>query len=333
LSPTSQALGRELCAVALRASGIPLLIRHLWARRRATVVNYHDTKPDVLDRHLSYLKRHYNVITLGRLVDAIRSGTWTQLPVRSLVVTLDDGHRGNRALLPIFLKHGVTPTIYLVSGVAGTTRRFWFKHPGVVSEPLKSVENRERLRILQRQHGFIQTADSPPAEAQGLSLADIDAMKPYVDFGSHTRFHPVLTTCSPDELSEEISGSKSEVEALTASPCHHFCFPSGDYDDRVLRSVRAAGFHSARTIDLGWNGPDTDPYRLKVVGISDDASVNILIAQLSNAASFSRRAIRGEWLGRHRRGHVRNQSSNGTPGGGIAPWGRNRPHEEPARDA
>ena len=44
------------------------------ARKRVTIVVYHDPSPEVLDRHLAYLTAHYRAITLDRLAEALHSG-------------------------------------------------------------------------------------------------------------------------------------------------------------------------------------------------------------------------------------------------------------------
>ena len=60
---------------------------------------------------------------------------WARVPERALVVTFDDGHRGNHRLLPIFRRYGIRPTIYLCSQIVGTQRGYW------VNEPLLRTAN------------------------------------------------------------------------------------------------------------------------------------------------------------------------------------------------
>ena len=69
------------------------------------------------------------------------------------------------------------------------------------------------------------------------------------------------------------------MERLTGKPCTAFAYPNGRYGERELELVRGAGFESARTIETGWNDPDTDPFRLRVLGMPDNASLNVVAAQ------------------------------------------------------
>jgi peptidoglycan/xylan/chitin deacetylase (PgdA/CDA1 family) len=291
---------REGLAAAFRFSGMPHLIRAALVRNNATIIFYHDPAPDTVDLHLRYLARYYRFTTMDCLVDAIRSGVWERVPKRALVVTIDDGHRGNAALTEVFARHGVRPLIYLCSQIVGTGRGFWFRVPGIDAPSLKPLPQEERLARLKSQTGWTPALDLGPEGRHALSADELGAMKAHVDFGSHTRFHPILTTCSDAECREEITVSKAEVEALTGGECRHFSFPNGDYSERELVYAEAAGYQSARTIDLGWNGPDSDPYQLKMTGVSDDASLHVLAGQVVGFPTFFSRLLHGSPSGRHK---------------------------------
>jgi peptidoglycan/xylan/chitin deacetylase (PgdA/CDA1 family) len=294
---------REAIAVGIRASGIPLLVRHAVARRKATILVYHDPSPEVLESHLRYLAPRYRFVTLDRLVDAIRTRDWSGMPPHSAVLTIDDGHRGNARLGPLFEKYGVRPTLYLVSRVVGTSRHFWFRHVGEACYPLMPHANARRLALLRERFGFTLTSEYAPDERHALSAEEIAVLGRSMDFGSHTCFHPILTTCSDEECERELRDSKRDLEALVGRECRHFSYPNGDYSERELRMAREAGYLSARTVDVGWNDVDTDPYRLRIIGVSDDASLNVLAVQLSGFTMFLRYLCAGSLSGRHRTIH------------------------------
>jgi len=142
-----------------------------------------------------------------------------------------------------------------------------------------------------------------------LGAADIDRMKAAVDFASHTRLHPVLTTCIDPDCADEIESSKAETEGLIQGPCLDFSYPNGDYGERELALVKRAGYRSGRTVDLGWNYVGTDPFRLKILGTSDVASVNRLAADLAGVSGYLARLKVGSFAGRHRP-VVRSRSNN-----------------------
>lgn len=286
----------ELFFKFIRYSGIYFFVRSFISKKRVSIVLYHDPKPDVFREHIQFLSERYNFISLDLLVDAIYSKDWSKIPSNSLVVTIDDGHLGNFYLLPIIKEFDVKPTIYCCSSIVCTDRHFWWKE--VESRNLKyykELPNRFRLSELSSSYDFKNT--NTYITRQSLSQVEIDEMAPYVSFQSHTRFHPILTCCNIDDLKNEIYESQNEIESITNRCCSHFCFPNGDYDDEVISLVKSAGYKSARTIDVGWNGPSTDPYKLKITGISDSASLNQVAAQLTGITMFIRYAIKGNLKG------------------------------------
>ena len=292
-----QTIASEGAARLMRWSGVCHALRRAHHRSHATILFYHDPTPDVLDAHLAWLGERFHFTTLERVVDAVNVRDWSGMPEGALVVTLDDGHRGNHALLPVFQRHGVRPTIYLCSQIVATRRRFWFLQPGWrpgrKAEPYKKLSHADRLHAMKRDLGFEQEREYAEAERQALSAAEIEEMASWVDFEVHTRFHPVLTQCSATEAWEEIAGAKRELERLLGRECRHFAYPNGDYLEREVEMVRRAGFASARTVDLGWTGVSSDPFRLKAFFVKDDASLDLLEALISGIPGYVKRRLRG----------------------------------------
>src|SRR5262249_51171283 len=152
-----------------------------------------DPDPQTFRRHLEVLRRLYNVVSLRDFVDALHDASTDKLPPKALVVTLDDGHRGNLRLKPVLERLGVPVTIFLCTGIVGTRRGFWFKHVDRPAE-LKQVPDEERLRLL-REGGFDEPEEL--AEPEALSAEEIlELQGPLVDFQSHTVSHPMLPHCS-----------------------------------------------------------------------------------------------------------------------------------------
>jgi peptidoglycan/xylan/chitin deacetylase (PgdA/CDA1 family) len=282
-------LAKEAFALCVRLSGIPFLIRHTYARRKVGILVYHDPAPELLERHLRYLVRRYTLIPLDDLVRALQDrDDWSTLPRNSLVVTLDDGHASNAQLGPLFAGYSVRPTIYLSTQSITGSGLFWFRTPGLDPEPLKLLQNRARLAVLAR------SEPDDTGERQALLVTDLTAMREWADFGSHTLTHPVLPMCTDDDSKHEVVASKSAVEELVDAPCRHFSYPNGDYTEREVSYVAAAGYDSARTAEIGWNGPSASCFHLKIVSIGDHASVNMLAAHLGGVL-FVKRALSRHW--------------------------------------
>ena len=62
------------------------------------IISYHNPKPKIFKKHIEYLKKNYNFISLDKLVDAIHNKDWSAIPSKSLVITIDDGWKENYLL-------------------------------------------------------------------------------------------------------------------------------------------------------------------------------------------------------------------------------------------
>jgi peptidoglycan/xylan/chitin deacetylase (PgdA/CDA1 family) len=284
-------LTEEIIARCLLWSGVVHALRWLLWRDRILILVYHDPKPEILDLHLTYLLKIAEPI---RLSDLYRSPNGSP----RVIITIDDGHVGNGRLLEVFKAHGIHPTIFLCSCIIGTRRQFWWRHPSAVGkhvEKLKRLRNTERLSKLLAL-GFQQDVETDRASA--LSANDIERMKTSVDFQSHGRFHPILTCCDKKECEVEIVQSRIEIERLIGHDCIHFAFPNGNYGEREIAILKSAGYQTARTLDVGWNDADTDPFRLKAVPVSDDCSCAWFAVQISLLPAYFRYLWRGSFFGR-----------------------------------
>jgi peptidoglycan/xylan/chitin deacetylase (PgdA/CDA1 family) len=274
---------KELAAMLIRYSGLPRLIREYFLRNKVSILVYHDPSPEALERHLAYLSERYRIIPLETLVDAIHRKDWSKIDRKSLIVTIDDGHAGNFALLDVFKRYEITPTLYLCSHIVGTNRHFWQTRAGCSVNTLKRLETGRLLEILSAGCGFTPEREYP--ERQALTRPEIAAMSGRIDLESHGKHHLNLNACGRETLRDEITGSKAALETMLGTSCRHFAYPFGDHSERVVERVREAGYRSARTVLPGWNGPDADPYRLKITGmVPDHASVNMLAVKLCGIA-------------------------------------------------
>ena len=94
-----------------------------------------------------------------------------------------------------------------------------------------------------------------------------------VSFGSHTAGHQILTTLSGEEIERELVESRNALirEGVADPSCMPFCYPNGDYDDKIVRMVADAGYRLAVTTERGWNGcAYGDPYRFRRISIHQD---------------------------------------------------------------
>jgi peptidoglycan/xylan/chitin deacetylase (PgdA/CDA1 family) len=282
---------RETVGGLIRWSGGAAVARRVRAERRAGILVYHDPEPETLERHLEYLTRRHRFVTYDAVATAVRTGDWSELPPKSIALTFDDGYARNLSLVPIFESFGVVPTVFVCTGLIGTHRRFWFAAPGLTDEErrrVKRLSDVERIRAVSSLHGWTPTREYTGEPPQVISLGDARSLAGRVDFQAHTRWHPVLIRCDDDTAAQEIAGSRRDVERMLGLECRHFAYPHGRYGHREVELVRKAGFQSARTTEIGWNDPETDPFRLRILGVGDDVSLRVVTAQCTGLPGLRR---------------------------------------------
>ena len=105
---------KEFIGGLIRFTGLFLLI-NWFLREKVTILLYHNPKVGIWEKHLKYLKKHFNFITLDTLIHSLCDKKWSLIPRNPLIITIDDGYKGNFELLSLFKKYDVKPTIYIVS--------------------------------------------------------------------------------------------------------------------------------------------------------------------------------------------------------------------------
>lgn len=98
-----------------------------------------------------------------------------------------------------------------------------------------------------------------------------------IDIGSHTARHPILTTLTHDEITNELQKSKI---VLMDNQCidkdfFPFCYPNGNFTDKIASDVKAAGYNCAVTTKKGWNMNKSNPYTLNRIGIHQDITSSL----------------------------------------------------------
>lgn len=99
------------------------------------------------------------------------------------------------------------------------------------------------------------------------------------EIDSHSLTHPDLRTLSPQQLAQEVGGSRRRLQRTLHIPVNSFCYPASKYDASVVAAVKAAGYTSAVTENSGFATPQTDPLLLPRFEI--EGGVDVLRADLN----------------------------------------------------
>ncbi len=273
----------------IRYSGLPFFFRELIQRRKITILILHDITTTAAKQAFLFWKRSYNLISLQEYIDARKKNE--QLPPKSLILTFDDGHKGNYRLLSLINELQIPVTIFLCSGIVGTNRHFWFLNNNIDVDKLKEMPDEDRMKML-KESWF--SPEKEYAERQALSKEEVLEMKKsmFVDFQSHTITHPVLTKCSIDKASSEIFNSKRELEKKYKLEINGFAYPNGVYGKRETVMAKQAGYSYAVTADAGFNTFKTDIFKLKRLSVNDSENIDEIIVKSSGVWGIVKKLLR-----------------------------------------
>ncbi len=178
----------------------------------------------------------YKVISLQTALDGLFGNG--RLPRHSVVLTFDDGYDNfSQNASPVLQRHGYPATVFLVVDLLGGHAK-WLAEDG-----------RHAAALMDK-----------------ATIRELQSSK--IVFGSHTLTHPFLTRIDPERQAREIAESKSALEDLLGEEVTSFCYPAGDYDEKVVKLVREAGYKAALTCDRGAATPGEDPLKLPRKAIS-----------------------------------------------------------------
>jgi peptidoglycan/xylan/chitin deacetylase (PgdA/CDA1 family) len=269
-------------------------------------------RPDVFEKHLGYLKRRYEFISLDKLLSILNNGGSFN---KVCHITFDDGwHDNYMNAFPLLRKYHVPATIFLATDFIGTSEWFWpekilyllVKTRRADLGERSAIESREVLRIFHQESVFeenrinnainflkerpmemIQSVIEDLKRVTGVNnfppkrlLLNWDEIREMgedgVTFGSHTRTHAILTNLDNiDEIQNELTGSKAVIERETGKNSHSFCFPNGNFSPELIEAVKESGYDCAFIGERGTLSNTHSPYNLKRIGIHNDISYNI----------------------------------------------------------
>ena len=235
-------------ARAAGADRVPVLMYHRVDRIREPKELRYCVEPARFAAHMHALASHGMwACAIDDFVAWLVDGSL--LAPGAFLLTFDDGYLGvHRHVLPVLRELRWTATVFLVTSLVGGTD-VWLGTDGASAR---------RFALLGR--------------------AEIESMQGFgISFQSHARTHVDLAKLDDWALSEEIAGSRVELEELLAREVRYLAYPYGRFDDRAPAVARNAGYRAAFSVNTGFNRPGTDPYRIRRLDVhGTDASERLL---------------------------------------------------------
>ena len=303
---------KKAAAVLFHSAGGNWWIRNRF-RQAVRILMYHRFPKDSrFEAQCAHLRKHYAPVSLTEAADRLRDGK----PIRErlVVVTVDDGYRDFlENALPALRRYDIPSTVFLTTDLPDHHTWLWVDQVTycirrsrirelalpiagrerwlldteekraqaaiAIKEAMKRIPDRERHVLLAKLPGMlnVELPEQAPESHAPLRWDDVRQLaKSGVEFGAHTRTHPILSRLATIErLQEEIVGSKQRIEQEAGIEVRHFCYPNGtpaDITPQTVDVVKDGGFSTAVMGTLGVNRVGANLFELRRIAVepSDD---------------------------------------------------------------
>lgn len=223
-----------------------------------------DVTPDAFDLQVANLKRHFNVVGVEELC-AFAQGR--PLPKNPVAVTFDDGYLTNyEVALPILRRHDCKAIFFVSTSFVQERRIHWWDRIAYVIKasprrelrlelpvPMRLALTGTRVDAIRKVLRLVKThasldlplflselgraAEVPWSADRERRFADrlimtwdhVRALRGAgMDVQSHTRHHRVLPILAPEELREELEGSRDDLRRALGEAPRAIAYPVGN---------------------------------------------------------------------------------------------------------
>lgn len=261
--------------------------------------------PEELRRFLEVFQEHYSVGSLQESAALHRSQQRPEKP--PLAITFDDGQLDNYLFaLPVLNAMNVHASFFVVTDAIESNEVLWHDRIAYAVQKLQQRDAPALQAWLSELGVPVDALDPVNAAIVAAKLLDPGERGGHVDrlearagthlrpdwdgmmtwdqiremrmygheIGSHSTSHPILPLVSDQELQHEIEQSRHVLEAQIDHEVRSFCYPNGDYDERVSACVRQSGYEFAVTTRYGINPKNSDPFSLRRVDLQSGYGKN-----------------------------------------------------------
>jgi peptidoglycan/xylan/chitin deacetylase (PgdA/CDA1 family) len=116
----------------------------------------------------------------------------------------------------------------------------------------------------------------PPDDRLLFDWKEVEEMSNHnISFGSHSLNHRILTKLSTAEIQKELVESQYMLGKMRINHVPVFCYPNGDYTDKIIEKVKASGYQAAVSTVFGIESSSTqNRFCLRRIGVHNDISSN-----------------------------------------------------------
>jgi len=244
--------------------------KRLRASMSPRILMWHGISPRMaarFERELRFLRRNFEVVPLGALVNALAEGP--AATAGKVALTFDDGLRNNVTVAYPILKRLGMPATFYVCGQLAETRQWLWNHE--MRQRLRRLEGPALSRLGRAlgqggadREGLIKWMKGLPLAERGRAEAkvrwatprfvptaeervefdvagwdDLHSLDPrLVTIGSHSLTHPILPSLTAQELEREVGESRRRLEERLQRAVELFAYPNGDQNAAVRTCTR-----------------------------------------------------------------------------------------------
>jgi len=258
-------------------------------------------------RQMDYLSGHFDIVSLKDALAFVNGGQKNQSNSGKpkLVITFDDGWAGNfNVMLPMIKARNIPVTVFVATSGVRDNLSYWdntiinsFQGQGPVTLDLSCASLGEyvidgqgagkweqiysllldlkKLRPDKREiatESLMSQLDSSKEPSCSIVPMTVDELRKLassalVTIGAHSHCHSMLTQLDDAELRQSIETNKQLLESWTGREIKYFAYPHGNYDGRVISTLKDAGFECAfTTVPNVWDGSSA-PFEIPRIGV------------------------------------------------------------------
>jgi len=278
-----------------------------------------DATPEVFAAHLRFFRRYFVPVTLDMVREARAGGEpLPQNPL--LVTFDDGYLDNYTRATPLLQRFGIRAVFFVATDYLSARRLFWWDRIALVIRRAKvphlkiaypkaqewalgddkaraqairattrlvkdtfAMDVERFLRELTEACGVAWNEEEEAAAARQIVMGWEEArgmVRAGMDVQSHTRSHRVLASVPDEQLSDELLGSRLDIEKNVGQVCDTIAYPVGRIivdQPRLRQAVASAGYQLGFTNQIGTNPMDgsLDPFDWKRLRIDGDMPVAV----------------------------------------------------------
>ena len=243
------------------------------------VLAYH-TVPisSVFEEQVSYLKQHYNIISVKELQDALYNSK--KLPLNSLLITFDDGDISvYENGFPVLKKLKVPSAMFVITHLIDTNKTFWcrwvekvFENEGkTYGEAREKVDYLKKVPERDRRDYLSQIPEIHSVQLSSNQIRELQDNQMFI--GNHTHTHPMINNCNRKEIQQELSKAESVFKDIGLPENYKvFAYPNGNWEPKSEKILMEEGISMAFLFDHQINKDiaKINPMRISRIRVNAD---------------------------------------------------------------